>query len=55
MAGGIFILHYWKNVIAFGVPINTFALSGYYITRVMTSMGQTPWDDIKIPGPQWDT
>ena len=24
-------------------------------TRIMTSMGQTPRDDIKIPGPQWDT
>ena len=24
-------------------------------TRIMTSMGQSPWDDIKIPGPQWDT
>ena len=24
-------------------------------TRIMTSMGQSPWDDIKIPVPQWDT
>ena len=25
------------------------------IACIMTSMGQSPWDDIKIPGPQWDT
>ena len=23
-------------------------------TRIMMSMGQTPWDDIKIPEPIWD-
>ena len=26
-----------------------------FITRILTRMGQSPWDDIKIPGPQWDT
>ena len=25
------------------------------ITRILTRMGQSPWDDINIPGPQWDT
>ena len=24
-------------------------------TRILTSMGQSLWDDIKIPGPEWDT
>ena len=26
-----------------------------WATRILMSMGQSLWDDIKIPGPQWDT
>ena len=36
------------------VPLPCMLLLKDY-TRNMTTMGQSPWDNIKIPGLEWDT
>ena len=45
---------YHQETTYFAIKIDYYRSDTVSYTRIMTSMGQTPWDDIKISGPQWD-
>ena len=44
-----------KYVVVVKWYIEIVSADAHFNTRILTSMGQSLWDDIKIPGPQWDT
>ena len=48
------ILHLLADITCTRISFSKYAAT-QGSTHILTSMGQSPWDDIKIPGPQWDT